>query len=304
MAIGIDIGNGYTKFNNEKFASRVKVGEKIGFGKQKKEVHYIKYEGVNYIVGQGSIFTGDNRYFSKEYTICLLTALALSSKEDFIEENVVIGLPERKYKLLGTKLQEHLSKIGQKQIIVDNKEYTIRINDALVFIESAYPILKEIDDNVIIIDNGAGTINVTQWEELSIVNSATYTEAMYKIYADISSYLNNNKNADFKPMDIEKILNKKTAIINQDEVDITDIRPIVSNLIKEISSYIKNDFKYKNAKNIYLIGGGGADTINYWKEEFQNIELIDNSQFINSQVYDAVAIAEFGDDKDEAREEK
>ncbi|HDK7180788.1 TPA: ParM/StbA family protein [Clostridium botulinum] len=299
MAKGIDIGNGYVKFDDKKFATRVKVGEKIGFGKQKKEVHYVEYEGVKYIVGKGSIFTGDDRYFSKEYEICLLTAIALSNKdEDFIEENIVVGLPEKKFKLISPKLTKHLKEIGQKQIIVDDKKYTIRINDALVFIECAYPLLEGIEDNVMIIDNGAGTVNVTQWEDLSIINSATYGEAMYKMYGAISSYLNTNKGSDFKPMDIEKILNKKTTTINQEEVDITDIRPIIQNHIKEIASYIKNDFDYKNAKRICLIGGGGSDTINYWENEFSKIELVDNSQFINCQIYDSIAAEEFGDDGD------
>ncbi|APC82187.1 ParM/StbA family protein [Clostridium botulinum] len=299
MGKGIDIGNGYVKFDDKKFATRVKVGEKIGFGKQKKEIHYVEYENVKYIVGEGAIFTGDDRYFSKEYEICLLTAIALGAgKEDFIEESVVVGLPERKYKLLGEKLQKHIEKLGQKQIIVDGNEYTIRIKGALVFIESAYPILMAIEGNVIIIDNGAGTINVTQWEDLSIINSATYNEAMYKMYGAISSYLNTNKGSDFKPMDIEKILNKKTTVINQEEVDITDIRPIIQNHIKEIASYIKNDFDYKNAKSICLIGGGGADTIKYWEKEFPKIELVDNSQFINCKIYDSIAAEEFGDDGD------
>ncbi|HBJ1682490.1 ParM/StbA family protein [Clostridium botulinum] len=300
MAKGIDIGNGYVKFDDKKFATRIKVGEKIGFGKQKKEIHYVEYEGVKYIVGKGSIFTGDNRYFSKEYEICLLTALALSNKdEDFIEEDIVVGLPEKKFKLTAPKLTEHLKQIGQKQIIVDGKEYTIRINDALVFIECAYPLLEGIEDNVIVIDNGAGTINVTQWEDLSIINSATYSEAMYKMYGAISSYLNTNKNAEFKPIDIEKILNKKTTVINQEEVDITDIRPIIKNHITDIASYIKNEFDYKDAKNIYLMGGGGADTINYWKDAFDGkIDLVPNSQFINSKIYDSIAAEEFGDDGD------
>ncbi|KZL88732.1 ParM/StbA family protein [Clostridium magnum] len=300
MARGIDIGNGYVKFQGKKFASRTKIGEKTAFGKQKKEIHYVTYDGVNYVVGEGAIFTGDDRYFSNQYTVCLLTALALGSgNEDFIEESVVVGLPERKYKLIGEKLKKHITSLGQKQISVDGKEYTIRIKDALVFIESAYPILKEIEYNVIVIDNGAGTINVTQWEDLSIINSATYNEAMYKMYAEIASYLNTNKGADFKPTDIEKIFNKKTTIINQEETDITDIRPIISNHIGEIASYIKNDFKYKDAKAIYLIGGGGADAINYWKNDFPKIKLVENNQFINSEVYDAIAKEEFGDEDQE-----
>ena len=294
MKFGIDIGNGYTKFTDGKFASRVKIGEKVSFGKAKKEVHYIKYEGMNYIVGEGAIFTGDERYFSKEYEICLLTSIALSSKgEDFIDANLVIGLPEKKHKLIAQKLKNHIKKLGQKQITVDEVDYTIKIEDVLIFIEGAYPILKDIEDNVIVIDNGAGTINVTHWEDLSIVNSATYTESMYKMYAEIASYLNLNKGTDFKPTDIEKIFNKKTIIVNQEEVDISDIRKIISSHIKEIASYIKNDFKVKEVAKIYLVGGGAYDTINYWQKEFKITQIKEDVQFVNQKIYEMIAKEEF-----------
>ncbi|MPQ43754.1 ParM/StbA family protein [Clostridium tarantellae] len=294
MKFGIDIGNGYTKFNGGKFASRVKIGEKVSFGKAKKEVHYINYEGMNYIVGEGAIFTGDERYFSKEYEICLLSSIALSSEgEDFINANIVIGLPEKKHKLIAQKLKNHIKKLGQKQITVDEVDYTIKIEDVLIFIEGAYPILKDIEDNVIVIDNGAGTINVTHWEDLSIVNSATYTESMYKMYAEIASYLNLNKGTDFKPTDIEKIFNKKTIIVNQEEVDISDIRKIISSHIKEIASYIKNDFKVKEVSKIYLVGGGAYDTINYWQKEFKITKINEDVQFINQKIYEMIAKEEF-----------
>ncbi len=288
MAIGIDVGNGYTKFGNQKFASRVKVGEINKFGKKKSEIHNVEYEGMNYIVGQGAIFTGDDRYFTKEYEICLLTAIALYCKKDFPKESIVVGLPEKKQKLLGDKLEDYLKSLGQKQITVDGKKYTVRINDALVFIEGAYPILEGIEDNVIVIDNGAGTINVSQWEDLSILNAQTYNEAMYKMYAEIAGYLNLNKGTDYNPMDVQKFFNDETITVDQKEVDITDARAIIASHIKEIASYIRNDFDYKSAKKIYLIGGGGADTQTYWQDEFE-IKLIDDAQFINVKVYDAIA---------------
>ncbi len=296
MNLGIDVGNGYTKFNEGKFASKVKVGEIINFGKVKKEIHQVEFEGIKFIVGEGAAFTGDNRYFEKYYKLCLLTAIALSSKEDFIEANLVIGLPEKKFKLLGDKLQKHIESFGQQQIKVKDTLYNIRINDCLVFIEGAYPIKTEEEYNVLVIDNGAGTINVTQWEELAITTSASYNEGMNKMYADITSYLNTNKEgADFKPSEIEKIINKKSVIIDNKETDITDIRPIVENHIVETASYIKNDFKVKNASKIYLIGGGGADTITYWQKQFPVIQLVENSQMINQKIYDLVADSEFNE---------
>lgn len=299
MNLGIDVGNGYTKYVGGKFASRIKIGEKVGFGKQKKDVHSVKYKGINYLVGQGAPFTGDERYFDEYYKICLLTGIALSAgKEDFIEANVVVGIPEKKYKLFSKKLKDSILKYNQEQITVDDKEYTIRIKDCIVFIEAAYPILIEDEDNVITIDNGAGTINVTQWEGLAILNSATYNDSMYKMYSDIANYLNDNKGSEYLPTDIESILNKKTAIINNIETDITDIRPIVENHITNIGSFITNAFKIKEAVRIYLVGGGGADTINYWKKQFPKIQLVTDSQCINQKVYQSVANAEFGEENE------
>jgi plasmid segregation protein ParM len=293
MARGIDVGNGYTKFNGQKFASRLKVGRKNSFGRQRKEIYNVEYEGTSYIVGEGVPFTGDNRYFSKEYEICLLTALALGSgNEDFIEESIVVGLPEGKHKLIAESLEKHIRGLGQKQIKVEDKEYTIRISDVIIFIEGAYPIKTEEEFNVITIDNGAGTICVSQWEDLAIMKSRTYSEAMYAMYAEIADYLNEHKGADYLPTDIEKILNKKTVTIDQEEIDITDIRPIIANHIKGIATFIRNDFKVKDAKKIYLMGGGGADTFNYWKNEFK-LELVPNSQYINSEIYQAIAKEEF-----------
>jgi plasmid segregation protein ParM len=297
---GVDLGNGYVKFDSKKFASRVKVGEAYKFGKQKKDVYEVSYEGVTYTVGEGSIFTGENRYYSKEYKLCLLTAIALSyPNEDFIEVSICVGLPEKKHKIHGEKLTKHIKDLGQQQIRVNEKDYVIRINDAIVFIEAAYPILAEEEGKVVVIDQGAGTVNVTQWEDLSIVHSSTYTDSMYKMYADIANYLNSNKGSDFKPTDIEKLLNKKSTTIGGKETDITDIRPIIQNYITEISSFINNDFDVNTAEKLYLMGGGGMDLISYWQKQYPNIELVPDGQTINSKVYEMVAKKEFGEDEQE-----
>lgn len=299
MNFGIDVGNGYTKYKGCLFASKVRVGDLINFGKKKENVYEVEMNGTKYVVGEGANFTGDNRYYEDYYKLCLLTAIALSAKgEDFIENNLVLGLPEKKFKLNGEKLKKHILGIGQQEIKINGINYIIRTKDCTVFIEGAYPILTEEEENVIIIDNGAGTINVSQWENMSIINSVTYGESMNKMYADVANYLNSNKGADFKPSEIEKILNKKNIIINNVETDITDIRPIVENHITEIASYIRNDFQTKNASKIYLIGGGGADTIQYWKKQFPVINLVENSQFINQKVYELVANSEYGENNE------
>jgi plasmid segregation protein ParM len=203
----------------------------------------------------------------------------------------------KKHKLIGKQLDKHIKAFKQEQIIVDDKKYTIRIKDVIVFIEGAYPILTEEESKAIVIDMGAGTINVSEWQDMSIENSATYTESMYKMYEEISDYLNENKGSDFKPVDIEKILNKKYTTIKGKETDISDIRPIIKNYITEIASYIVNGFDVSGSQKIYLLGGGGMDTLTYWQEKFTDIQLVDKGQYINSEIYDKVAQGEFESDK-------
>lgn len=42
MKKGADVGNGYTKFDNRKFASRVRLGKLANFGNKKKDVYAVK----------------------------------------------------------------------------------------------------------------------------------------------------------------------------------------------------------------------------------------------------------------------
>ena len=171
-----------------------------------------------YTVGDGALFTGDNRYFTIEYKVALLTAIALNNpEEDFIDTVVVIGTPITRHNRLASKIAEHYTGM-QETMVIEGREVTIRINDLHVFIEGAYPVLTGEDGRVITIDMGAGTINVTEFVDGSPEKYTTYPDAMYKMYEEIATYLNVTKGGDFKPTDIEPILNRKTISINQEKL--------------------------------------------------------------------------------------
>lgn len=295
---GKDIGNGYTKYDGGQFASKIKFGEISSFGRKKANVHEVEYKGNKFIVGDGAGFNGDDRYFNDYYKLCLLTAIALEEKkEDFIETNVVVGVPIIKHKLIAPALKEHILSYGQQEITVDGKTYTIRINDCKVFIEGAYPILTEDESKILVIDMGRGTINVSVWNELAVEFADTFDDGLNKMYTEIATYLKLNKEGASKitASDIEKLLNKKTATIGNATVDISEIRHIVENNIMGIASDIKNACSWVTCDKIYVIGGGGADTFQYWKKHFTKAELVDKYQDINRQIYQKVADEEFGD---------
>lgn len=298
MIKGIDLGNGYTKYGEGKFASKVKFGEITSFGKRKQDVHQVEYNGVKFIIGDGSIFSTEDRYFSDYYKMCLLTAIALNEKEeDFITAKIIVGVPYLKHKLIATTLKDHIMNYGQEEINVDGKRYTIRIEDVGVFVEGAYPILTEDESRMLVIDMGRGTINVTLWDDMSIEAGDTYDDSLNKMYSEIAIHLKANKKgaSQIASSDIENLLNKKKAVIGNETVDISEIKYIIENNIQEIASAIKAGFKHQTVEKIYVIGGGGADTYSYWKNHFPKAELVKDYQNINQKVYDKIANEKYGD---------
>ncbi|MGV2685125.1 hypothetical protein GNF82_12070 [Clostridium perfringens] len=289
LYFGGDIGHGYVKTEQVMFPSKVKVGKGLGFGSKKKDTFAVNYKGQDYIVGDGAMFTGDERYFTDAYKIALLTAIALNNPtEDFIETIVVIGTPIERIQRVSKRIVEYYKDL-QEIITVEGREVTIRITDIDVFIEGAYPVLTGDTERVITIDMGAGTINVTEFNNKVVENYATYNDAMYRLYQEVATYLNVEHGGDFKPTDIEPILNRANITINQQKVDITGIRPIIDSNIGEMASLIKNKFNVGRADKICLIGGGSKDTFQYWKKYFPTGILVDDSQNINYKVFTTVA---------------
>ena len=290
ISFGGDIGHGYVKTSMAVFPSKVKVGKNLTLaGKQKRDTYAVVYRGQDYVVGDGAIFTGDDRYFTTEYKLALLTAIALNNpKLNIIEVKVAIGVPIERHHRVAKKVADYFRGM-QEWITLEGKEVLVKIKDMVVFIEGAYPVLTEEEGRVITIDMGAGTINVTEFLDGAVDNYATYSDSMYSLYQQVATYLNENKGGDFKPSDIEGILHNDTVVIKQNIADITDIRPIIEANIAQIASLIRNSFNVNRANSIYLIGGGAADTLKYWEKVFPTAKLVENSRMINSKIFDIVA---------------
>lgn len=294
MKLGIDLGNGYVKFNNKKFASRVKLGRLANFGETREEVHQIVYKGKHYVVGEGEVFTTSDRYFTEDYKVCLLTAIALnneSNKDNLVNANICTGLPVDKFMSeTREKVKEHISSWGIEKITVDGREYIIDIRNNAVFVEGAYVVKTKDKSNIITIDIGAGTVNIIQWENQSPVKFDTKNKSFYNLYEKIAKLIKETNRGDVSIEYIEKNLGKDTFIINQEEVDVRDTHIIIEKHIRNLASEINNYFDIAQAKEIDLIGGGAIPTFEYWKSIYPNgVKLIQGSQYINSEIFDIVA---------------
>lgn len=294
---GIDLGNGYCKYGvGKRFASKVRQGtlQKAGVNmKQKAEVHEVEYKGNSYVIGEGNSFISQERYYEENYKIALLSAIALSSgkKSGTLETNLVVGIPVDHYNSIGQEVEDYLNTWGVEEIKVNGQPFTIIIKSVNVFIEGGYPVLKGDDRHIITIDVGMGTINIIEWKDQEIVDCYTNNGSFNDLYQKLSKLWNQKYKTNLNPPDIERYiknpeLNTKTGTVNVEQ----DVEGAFSGMVSDLISFTPN-IDYIGADTIKVFGGGAIDTFRFWKKPFPKADLVDNCQYINQEVYDAVAVS-------------
>ena len=295
MKIGIDLGNGFVKCNGSCFASKVRAGKLAAFGTQRENVHEVvcKVNGVlqHFVVGEGEAFTTADRYFTIEYKMCLLTAIACASSDLVIDAEICVGLPVMQFMSpVRFELQKHLEDMKEEKITLDGNDRIIKIKKVTVFVEGAYVIETKDTNNVITIDIGAGTVNVIQWENQGVLHYDTYDKSFLNLYAKISKHLKDTGRGTVSPAYIEKHLGEDTYIIDQKEVSVVDTHFLIEQHVRSLATKIKEGvFDLASASKIQILGGGAAPTFKYWQKMLgDGVELVADSQFVNSKIFDKV----------------
>lgn len=311
---GLDIGNGFSKYGNGRFESRVKVGtlNRAEIPKNNDgepcEIHEVTFGGKQFILGhpKGAQFMGVERYYSDYYMMSLLSALALSAEtyEDTrIKANIVVGLPVDDYNASADEVSAHLNNQPIHKIQVDGVDYEIEIESATVFIEGGLPIETGDDRHIITIDVGAGTINVIEWKNQDIINKFTINGAFTKLHKEIVEEINSRYKTKLTIEDIPELLNKfeadeegkmpKEVSMNTRNgvVDIAWIQDIIKTTISNHASVIETSFGTDTADAIIVCGGGAKNTFAFWKQHFPKAEKHHKPQYANQRVYQAVANA-------------
>ena len=299
---GLDIGNGYCKYGvGNRFASKIRQGtlqKANGYNiKHKDEVHEVIYKGASYVVGEGHSFISEDRYFTEEYKIALLTATALATPvaKNPLEANLVVGIPVDHYNNQADDVESYLNSLGVEEITVDGKHYIIDFKNMKVFIEGALPIRDNDDRHIITIDVGMGTINIIEWREQEIANHYTNNGSMNKVYTNLTQLINEKHKTHLNPPDVERyisnpVMNTKTGQVSVEK----EVDSAFDGLVYDLISFTKN-IDYIGADAVHVFGGGAINTFKYWKKHFPKAELIENSQYINQEVYQAVAEALYED---------
>ena len=175
MIISVDVGYTKTKsvsrYGRRMFSSTVKEGS-IDINKS----IIVEFGGVEYTIGEKGAFSVDlNKIQDQTFQLCLYTAILQHMQYNTDDINLVTGLPIAYYSNQKHSLVEELQ---GKEVFMKyngtNKIFTI--NRCLVFPQSAglfvlYPELFKGD--VIVIDIGGMTVDVSYFEGLKLIKYAT-----------------------------------------------------------------------------------------------------------------------------------
>lgn len=310
LKLGVDLGNGWVKSNGTRFASAVEEGVLPTIGERQAGHHQVSMDGIDFIVGRGSKFITPNRYTREEYKVCLMTAIAREAKRRGIETQDVIveicvGIPQDLHKLKGyaKQMKEYIESWGTTTVEVDtdiegglNAKYNVTIRKVLVFVEGAIVLMTGTMGEVLTMDIGSGTYNAVLWKDGALIADDTKKAGASYIYQQIHLRLKQQFGVEIATDRIEECVMKGEYKLplgaTQQVTDLTaifdrTIRACVLKIYDKLNETTK--FNFDTIQTVQFLGGGATFTFPYWQEILgDKAVLVDNAQYINSEIYEAV----------------
>lgn len=280
---GFDKGTTYTKDSNGFIIkSTVKeIGEHEVILDNK---NILEYNGKKHIIGEAGGYSTDLMKSEHENTLLLfLATMGLSNTDDYIEENIVTGLPIAHYSKQKGKMKE-LFKPGElHRITINGRKKTIKVKNIEVFPEGAGAFYSQDLKDGLIIDIGGLSIDLVEFKGGKMGHYSTYSAGIMKLYSKIANKLNSDYDLSLQEWDIEEVLSIGLFIYGQ-RVDLK-IDGIIKEYVKDIMARIKLEYDLKVIKNVLLAGGGSNILGMYLKPYMPQLLPINSPQFANAIGY-------------------
>ncbi|MBN4062807.1 ParM/StbA family protein [bacterium AH-315-E09] len=277
--IGVDKGSAYTKtstgFSVKSTVRELNENDLILNGSMTVEL-----EGKKYVIGEEGNFATDlSKADHEETKILTLTAIANSFPGEFIETNLVVGLPIGNF----SRQKDKMKKIFEDQIVkmkVNNEKKAIVIENVAVFPEAAAVFYMQNKKDCLIIDIGGLSVDNALFEEGNLTKHSTYSMGVMKLNTKIANELNAEYDLSLTSWSVEKIINEGLFVYGK-QVPINEERIIESHVL-EIVEKIKLEYDVKAIENIVLAGGGSFLCASFFKKHMPQLEVIENSRFSNA----------------------
>lgn len=292
--LGVDLGNAEVKTSEGiNFPSKVKVG----INDMNKNDIKVKFNGLDYTIGQGNSNIGLYRYKNNNYKVSLLTSIAKSFSENEIECNLVVGCPVEifnKNKDVVEDMKKTIKEWGPQAITINGEVKSIIIKDIEIFCESGIVFENKdrfANEKTLVIDLGGGTLDISLWNKLDLIDCKSNDKmGMINLYVDIVKEVNRRNNSNLTNDDAKNMIGKKEYKINQEMKDISYIDAIIENFIIGLASDVNQIFPFANVDSIQLIGGGAIALKEYFVEKkmIPKSEVNENAFFLNAKTYQKV----------------
>ena len=212
----------------------------------------------------------------------MFTALYKSSKDNI--NKVVVGLPINQYKKHKTELKELIennrcANVNNRQLIIEDVE--IAPEGAAAYYNLSLEQREKIGNNqLIIVDIGGLTTDITLFINNRISDIQTIPVGMLKIYQDIIDYINTAYTQNFILEDAESVI-KNGLMLKGENKDISFIKPILQ---KHFNSLYKElQLKFNVDKGYILLTGGGSLSLQYaFKNRLNNVLVSNDCIFDNA----------------------
>ena len=293
MLISIDIGNGNIKAITD--TQKVIVPATLDHGESilNNELIDVKFNDSSYTIGRiNSPRRRDYAKYTTDYHKIMLMGTIAYLMEDLgtVSVDLVLGLPIEYYKNHYMEYCQLIKSYGTQSIFY-KKPREIKIENVVVFPQSALTFKDDINGYTLVIDLGEGTLDVSFWDNRTLLKAKSYTLGCTDLYEQLANAINGmDTSYNVEPFLIEKsmIVNPNITSINiiGKSVDITQIKSrVMREFTESIISKISMDFsQYSIIDNIYLAGGGAVYTAPYLKKYYSNLK-VEHNTFFNAEIF-------------------
>ena len=274
MILGVDLGSFSVK-TSEKITFLSKISEIDNFTGDNK----IIYNDKIIFIGEGEFNTDWNKS-KKQNTLPLLFTAIYRSTSDNINK-VVIGLPINMYKknkddLKQLILNNRCAKVNGRELVISDIE--VAPEGAAAYYNLSPEQIKKIGSNQLIIINiGGRTTDISVFEGNKIIDIQTIPVGMLNVYQNIIDYINTKYTQSFKLEESQDII-INGLLLDGEQKDITFITPILKNCFNSI--YKELQLKFNINKGFILLTGGGSISLQQaFKNRLKNIIISNNCIF-------------------------
>ena len=245
-------------------------------------------DGKEYFFGSGNITADVDKIDHIINKVGTLASIAMCGSNEYY---LVVGLPIIQFKEKKDKLRNMVMEYNGSEVVYKGCTVNFRIKDVLVCPQGigALYTMKNVSDDRILFDIGSYTINVALVEfengNPKIRKRDTWYNGVLGLYQNVIDEVNRQFDLTLEASYAEKILSTGVLLIDGNAMDLSILKPIISDYLEPIFTKFKLNYEEHKTTTTILIGGGANLLHAPFEKTIKNSMVIPDAQFANVMGY-------------------